>query len=126
MTKRYSAFSLLEARYNFHVFIFLTLQKFHIKFLFLAVLLNSLCKLCCLSYCMYISLNAFKTTLKQNMKQMEESFMLLALLTMCLSDSLFYKTVLISKCSSCFKYSTYPGDNFELTDLHINSLPFQK
>ena len=60
-----------------------------LNFFFLAVLLNSLGKLCRLSNCMYISLNSSKTILKQTMEQMEESLMLLALLTMYLSDSLF-------------------------------------
>ena len=82
--KRYPVFSLLGARHDFHVLcIFLILQKFHTKFLFLAVLLNSLGKLCRLRI---FFPEQFKTILKQNMEQMEESFMLLALLTMCLSD----------------------------------------
>ena len=58
------------------------------KFLFLAVWLTSVGKLCRSSYCMYIYLNSYETILKQNMEQMEETFMLLASLTMCLSDSL--------------------------------------
>ena len=60
------------------------------KFLFLAALPNSVGKLCRSSYCMYISLNSSETILKQNMEQTEEAFMLLALLTMCLSDSLIW------------------------------------
>ena len=51
------------------------------KFSLLVVLLNSLGKLCRLSYCLYISLNSSKTILKQNMEKMEETFTLLALLT---------------------------------------------
>ena len=47
------------------------------KFSFSAVLLNSVGKLCRLSYCMYIPQNSSKTILKRNMKQMEETFMLL-------------------------------------------------
>ena len=55
-------------------------------FLFLAVLLNSAGKICGLSYCMHISLSISKSILKQNREKIEETFMLLALLTMCLSD----------------------------------------
>ena len=58
---------------------------------------------------------------------MEESFiMLLALLTICLSDLRSNKTAVISKCSPYFKYLTCLGYNSELTDLHINNLLFQK
>ena len=60
------------------------------KFLFLAALPNSVGKLCRSSYCMYISLNSSETILKQNMEQTEEAFMLLALLTISLSDSLIW------------------------------------
>ena len=84
-------------------------------------------KLCRLSYCMYISLNSSKTFLKQNSEQMEESFMLLPLLAMYLYQiHCSNKTAVISNCNPYFKYSTCPGDNFELTNLHINNLSFQQ
>ena len=95
MTKRCPIISLLGILQNFHVtiYMFLTLHNFNskqlAKFSFLAVLLNSAYELCRLSYCMYISLKNSKTTLKQNMEHMGETFMLLALLTTCLSKSLF-------------------------------------
>ena len=89
MKKRSPVFSLLGACHNFHV----TMHPFNnltlAKFLFLAVLLNSAGKIGRLSDCMYISLNGSETILKQIMETMEETFMLLALLTMLLSDSLF-------------------------------------
>ena len=45
-------------------------------FLFLAVLLNSTGKICCLSYCMHISLSISKSILKQNREQIEETFVI--------------------------------------------------
>ena len=53
------------------------------KFLFLAVLRSPL------TYWIYISMKKYKKIPKQNMEQMKESCMSLALLTMFLSDSLF-------------------------------------
>ena len=82
---------------------------------------------------MYISLNSSKAILvKQNMKQMKETFMLLALLTMCLSDlTMCLFIVLIRQLSyqavpRVLNTQHVPGDNFKLTDLHIKNLSFQK
>ena len=70
MMKRQLVFFLLGARHNFNVIFYLfNLQRFNTKFLFLAVLLNLVGKLCRLSYCMYISLNSSKTILKENMEK---------------------------------------------------------
>ena len=56
---------------------------------YITITINSVVKFCRLSYRMYIFQNSSKTILKHNMDQMEETFMLLELLTTCLSNSLF-------------------------------------
>ena len=93
---------------------------------FLAVLLNSEGKLCRLSYCIYIFRSSSKTILKQNMEQMEETFMLLHYWQRLYQIHCSNKAAVISKCNPCFKYSKCPGDALKLTDLHINTLTFQK
>ena len=83
------------------------------KYSFLSVLPNSVGKLCCLSYCMYIFQNSSKTILKQSMEQRVYQI------------HCSNKGAVILKCSPCFKRSKCPGHSFKLTNLHINNLPFQ-